>query len=105
MAYPIHQAMKTTKKILTLKQWIKRFDAILANTQSEFDKAYENFLYAQDGIKSGKPADFDWAGYLATAESNFNYYKQQLDLHKYWVKTAERSYPGYVRMEKEYNPR
>jgi hypothetical protein len=42
---------------------------------------------------------------LATAESNFNYYKQQLDLHKYWVKTAERSYPGYVRMEKEYNPR
>ena len=97
--------MKTSKKILTLKQWIKRFETILSNTQYEYDRAHENLLYAQDGIKRGKPDNFDWAGYLATAENNFNYYKQQLDLHKYWASTSERSYAGYVRMEKEYKPR
>ena len=97
--------MKRRNKVLTLKQWIQKFENILINTRNEHDKALENLLYARDGIKTGKPGGFDWAGYLANAENNYAYYKQQLDLHAYWAKTAERSYRGYVQSESEYNPR
>jgi hypothetical protein len=91
--------MKTKNKIKTLEQYIKQYDDILYARQNDYDDAFNNLLYAREGIKTGKPDNFDWAGYLKNAENNYEYYSGKLAEAKYWRKSCEKAYPNYVRIE------
>jgi ADP-heptose:LPS heptosyltransferase len=96
---------KAAKKILTLAQWVQKWKNARYDVSMDLDNAYNNLCYAREGIKTGKPDGFDWVGYLANAEQNYEYYKQQMAEADYAVNTAEKSYPRYVSWETEYNPR
>ena len=91
--------MPNKNKIMTLAQYIAKYDDILSERQNDYDDAFDNLLYAREGIKTGKPDGFDWPGYLKTAENNYEYYNGKLSEARYWRKACEKSYPNYVRME------
>ena len=95
--------MKTKNKIMTLEQFIAQFADKAYEIQLDYDDAFNNLLYAREGIKTGKPDGFDWAGYLKTAENNYEYFKSKLELANYQARRAEKSYPRYVELETKLN--
>ena len=47
--------MKTKNKIMTLEQFIAQFADKAYEIQLDYDDAFNNLLYAREGIKTGKP--------------------------------------------------
>jgi hypothetical protein len=92
---------KVKRKILTLTEFVKDTRAKMLHYQCEYDNELNNLAYACDGIKSGKPDDFDWVAYLMNAKHNLCVVSQQLDDAIYNYRKTVDAYEEYVAWQKQ----